>query len=560
MNPRPYALLTIAAVALVSTSGCARSSSAPVAGEEGAFPALQRPVNSLTTWVVPSMTRVGERDAPGEEWQARIYAARGETEAFQVVVSAPGGGLTNVNVEASDLAGPGGSTIPSAKVALYRERYVDVIRGSPVAAGQSNVPLGPGRYPDGLVPFRTPAGAANPSAAPFAVAAGADQPIWIDVSVPRGMPPGIYAGAVTVTADQGSATVPVSVKVWSFELPLRPSLRSSFTLWSHAYDPAYQRILAEHRVAPFVLRAGDAPALASDFGVSLAGVPYWSGLSGCSMNPAPSVDTVAGLVSAYPPDVDVFFYVADEITTSACVFPTVKSWARSIHQTRAKSLVTMAPNADLLDDGTGRSAVDIWAMLPMFYDPSASAFQQARQKGDELWSYTCLAQDGYSPKWLIDYAPMNYRIMPGFLNQSLGLGGILYWAVDIWTADPWNDVDQRGSDGSSFPGEGQLIYPGEPVGVSGPVPSMRLKWIRDAVDDYEYVELLKAQGRGDLALEVARGVGADWRNWSRDPAVLEQARIRLGTELDGLGGAPALAAERSARPGSTGRAARSRGG
>jgi hypothetical protein len=30
-----------------------------------------------------------------------------------------------------------------------------------------------------------------------------------------------------------------------------------------------------------------------------------------------------------------------------------------------------------------------------------------------------------------------------------------------------------------------LVYPGDPVGVPGTVPSMRLKWIRKGVEDHE---------------------------------------------------------------------------
>jgi hypothetical protein len=60
---------------------------------------------------------------------------------------------------------------------------------------------------------------------------------------------------------------------------------------------------------------------------------------------------------------------------------------------------------------------------------------------------------------------------------------------------------------------------------------MRLKWLRDGGDDYDYVELLKKAGSGEWALEVTRSVGPDWRNWTRDPGELEAARKRLGDVL-----------------------------
>ena len=45
---------------------------------------------------------------------------------------------------------------------------------------------------------------------------------------------------------------------------------------------------------------------------------------------------------------------------------------------------------------------------------------------------------------------------------------------------------------------------------------MRLKWVRDGVEDYEYIEILKNLGKADLALQIARSVGPDWTHWTRD--------------------------------------------
>ena len=65
---------------------------------------------------------------------------------------------------------------------------------------------------------------------------------------------------------------------------------------------------------------------------------------------------------------------------------------------------------------------------------------------------------------------------------------------------------------------------------------MRLKRIRDSVEDIEYVEILKRLGRGDWALQVVRTVAADWVNWTRDPNALESARRQLGQVIDRLTG------------------------
>jgi hypothetical protein len=490
-------------------------------------------------WVAGGMARVGLRDGPGATRSAEVSAGRGEYEAFQVVVQGAKGGLTNVNVTASDLVGPSGQRIAASNLSLFRERYIEIPRPSQ-SRGRRNPSLGAGTYPDGLVPFKTASGA-NASAAPFAVAEGENQPIWVDVYVPRGTVAGAYVGTLAVTSDQGRASVPVRLTVWDFELPLRPSLRSSFGVWMpHSVDKRFHELLLDHKVAPHVINNEDAPDLMSLRGLGATGLRFWPSNSGCSMDPAPSVAALQSAAASYPSDLEVYVYVADEITRYSCLFPTVKQWARNIHQTRAKSLVTVAPLDELLDDGTGRSAVDTWVVLPKLWDSTTSAFQKARARGDSIWWYTCLAQDDYSPKWLIDYAPMNFRVGTGFISQSLDVTGILYWRVENWSEDPWSVPADFPSDGKSNFGDGMLVYPGEPVGVSGPVPSMRLKWIREGVEDYEYVEMLKNLGRGDFAIGVARSVGADWGNWTKDPAALAAARTQLGEELHRLHGKPAI--------------------
>ncbi|MGB5710342.1 MAG: DUF4091 domain-containing protein, partial [Waterburya sp.] len=176
-------------------------------------------------------------------------------------------------------------------------------------------------------------------------------------------------------------------------------------------------------------------------------------------------------------------------------------------------------------------AVDIWIVLPEMYDAAPQRISEVLQKGNKVWFYNALVQDGYSPKWQIDFNPINYRIPHGFINQSLGLTGVLYWRVDLWTKDPWNNVQTYSIKDKYYPGEGMLVYPGKQVGIKGVVPSMRLKWIREGVEDYEYIEILKRLGRKSWALEVSRSVGRDWKNWTRNPNALESVRRRLGEEI-----------------------------
>ena len=87
-------------------------------------------------------------------------------------------------------------------------------------------------------------------------------------------------------------------------------------------------------------------------------------------------------------------------------------------------------------------------------------------------------------------------------------------------------------------GEGFLIYPGfrDRIGFDGPVPSIRLKWFREAVEDYAYIQLLRDAGEWPFARQqiqrFARGVG----DWDDDTRALYEARRSMGERLSALQG------------------------
>src|SRR5258708_11231566 len=151
------------------------------------------------------------------------------------------------------------------------------------------------------------------------------------------------------------------------------------------------------------------------------------------------------------PGFPTYVYPADEVTGCANVQQSLQAWAQAAHAAGTKTLVTVVPDPTLLDDGTGtgRSDVDIWGLLPKqlysivnmsLSSPINPSIPVVLAKGDEIWSYNEQEQDYYSPKWLIDFPPINYRISPGFINQQFGFTGMLQSDVAFWTTDPWNNV------------------------------------------------------------------------------------------------------------------------
>jgi Domain of unknown function (DUF4091) len=518
-----------------------------------AFAVVAMAHSSPVVWTAPTLHRVGMSDASGGGTEVNLSAARDEYQSFQIVVSGASNGLSNVNVKISDLEAPGKEVIPRTSFTLYREKYVYVSASSPNWGG-SNKPKGPGWYPDALIPFTDPEtgkplSGATLTAVPFSVKAGNNQPIWVDLLVPQNAKPGQYAGTYTVTSDQGEFTGRISLTVWNFSLPTTPSLKSAF-LFSRAGTVEAQQELLRNKLSPSATPASQMP-LMKGRGLSATDTGPFSGadVGNCKMAPAPSVSQFKSRTVGQQPGVLLYDYSADEIGHCTNLYPTIQQWAYNMHQAGISNLVSISPKPGLYSDGsgTGRSAVDIWVLLPVMYNNSQTEVDHVLKKGDSVWSYNTLVQDAYSPKWEIDFDPVDFRIQPGFINQSLNLTGLLYWRIDRWTSDPWNNVNNTGAFSSAnYPGEGMLVYPGEQVGVKGVVASMRLKWLRDGVEDYEYVQILKNLGKEDVALKIARSVGPDWTHWSRDPGAIDAARQQLGEAINQIMNSSARPAATSA--------------
>ncbi|MEB3295663.1 MAG: glycoside hydrolase domain-containing protein [Synechococcales bacterium] len=504
--------------------------------------------NLLSVWTESSMERIGLQDAVGSRQSVQIYAARGEYEPFQIGIRASSNTVSGINVSVSDFVDPNtNSRLDRSNVTLYREHFVPVNHGSQVTIKSVNRPKGTGWYADALIPFVDPQTGkdiqnARLDATPFMLYEGDTAVIWVDVYVPPGTRSGTYEATYTVTSDAGSYSNLIQLRVWDFDLPKTSFLKSEFSIYSNQGQVGAIELL-KHRLNPFMvaqpLSFGEQQNLVSQWGLQSQRLPLWSGADYHTgqMAPPPSVSTIQELVNDYDGRLFKYARFADEIDRFPELTESIKAWSRNIHAAGVNTAMTVTPNPALYDDGsgTGRSAVDIWILTPDMYENAGSRIAEVQQQGHEIWLYKALVQDEYSPKWQLDFDPINYRISQGFISQSLGITGLLYWSVDDWTKQPWRSVEMLYPQaGRYYVGEGMLVYPGNYVGVQGIVPSMRLKWIREGVEDYDYIELLKRAGYKDLALQYSRLVGENWRNWTRDPEVLESTRRQIGETLERL--------------------------
>jgi hypothetical protein len=240
---------------------------------------------------------------------------------------------------------------------------------------------------------------------------------------------------------------------------------------------------------------------------------------------------------------------------------TPKQLAGPKRKIKVPLLITEQPTPDEADWGSLVGYVDIWSAHTSAVWQDLESAKPAREiekrlkAGQEVWAYTALVQapeewkekqgrpakifESQPPVWLTDYPPMNYRIL-AWLMPLHGLTGLTYWDTSFWPDgdfDVWADAGTYPHDNDEiYNGDGQLIYPArlQRHGHEGPVASLRLKWMRESADDYDYIHLLSQRGFKNLALEAgqtfARGLG----DWNDNVTALYAARQRMGDVLEKL--------------------------
>jgi hypothetical protein len=230
---------------------------------------------------------------------------------------------------------------------------------------------------------------------------------------------------------------------------------------------------------------------------------------------------------------------------------------------RIPLVVTEQPTPDSMWWGNLDSFVDIWA--PHFgsvwqdmESPKGKRDIARRLKaGDEVWCYAALVQmpndweaahgkpekltESNPPVWCLDFPPMNHRILSWIIPRH-GITGICYWdtlyvhpGIDVWTqADTFHTTTGQ----EVFNGDGSFVYPGTKKrhGRDTPVASIRLKWLREMSEDYDYLMLAKDLGLEKEAMEEAAAFARGFGDWNNDMSKLYQARHAIAAMIVKKGG------------------------
>jgi hypothetical protein len=483
--------------------------------------------DSMKVWIEPSTERVMQFSASKKTYLAEICAAHNDYESFQIVINGGANGLSNVNVTAGDLAGPGGAVIPSANITLYREFYVHATKPSFLCGVVGDLRL-PGNYPDPLIPFTDPYNPAHPAVgAPFKVDKFKNQPVWVEVYIPEGIPAGIYSGKFTVTADNVKpAKIDVKATVWNFSIPEQRTISTAFGLYYSTQDKFhaaatlsetlynYELELHKHRLDvtritsfatnPFKF-GSDGHLLAVDWSEydsimesRLNGSYYGDGTGMYKFNAGFFRPGSSGALETKITD--------DQYKEAAAEFARhlkEKGWMNRVYvYCQDEPFWNNVPYEDLAHDiklmleadPDWKGAfmvtnwwvkeldglIDIWCPEVTKYEGWLTAgilnfagreeYDAMRLRGDQLWFYVCNAT-------IPPYAGYDIDTMVGFEPRIMMWGawyekatGFLYWSTTAWKeVNPWEDP-------LAYPefsrnGDGFLFYPGDHNGTAAPVGS-----------------------------------------------------------------------------------------
>jgi len=550
----------------------------------------------LVAWSANPLVKVFRDDLPPRNATSdvKIYAGRNSWRAFQVVVRSTA--VRNVHIRVTPLRGPNGTELaaPNIYTAGYVPVDVPVMYTWPEPCPDYQRPVLPtakmsllyenssllssysgreGRpqvftetdgwsndwWPDPLVPVN--------AGADLRLEPGRAQPIWFDMHVPAGATPGLYLGEVEISDNQETVRLPVEMKVWRTVMPAERHLPALYELRINttkggSSEEAWFRFLARYNVSPCY--ASRVPKFSYDNARLRMETDEFDKIASLLIdelhikklyNPLGAYGARSrGYKSedfgeAYRLFIDhvtkkgwrdnFVYYIVDEPGNVGERGSDV--WSRTV---RAADIAKQIAPDILIYVSTWHyypvleDHITLWGIGPEGSFPN-SKLDERRQAGDRFW-YTMDGQMCIDTPYLAVE-----RLLPWFAHKY-DVEAYEYWDIGYWTVNPWK-YGWHPTKRRRLPnGDGYLAYPGEELGLSEPVPSIRLVAAREGVDDYEiFLQLKELAKAGSTearqALERVETLvvtpnmgGAFSTDVMRDPNAVQAAWIEAGELLDQL--------------------------
>ena len=527
---------------------------------------------------------------------AEISAARGEYESFQLVVR-PQAPLAGVRLSCAGLRGPGNARIDADSVSVRKVEYVRI--ATPTDRADTC-----GDWPDPLPPVSGPEDLAAGQNQPFwitvHVPAGARSgaysgdilltaPGWrrvvpvnlrvYDFTLPRenhlqtafGLDTSMVRRYHNLRASQDFAAVMARYyddfdahRISPYDPTADTHIRVDWGLSGGgagaaaapeqvkidfaAFDDAISAALSRH---PFTGFRFPLEGMVN-IGPFKAGTPQYETLLGSYLRQVEAHLAAKGWLDK------AYAYWFDEPGESDFGF--VRTGMEYLHRyaPRLRRMLTIQPEPSLY------GSVDIWCGLLDRYDPAR--VRERQRLGEDYWWYICNGPRAPYVGEYIDRPALDLRLWL-WQTWKYDVRGILIWDTTYWTSaatspearqNPWNDPMSWGSGYRTAEwgnGDGSFLYPpkgaspdGAPY-LSGPIDSIRWEMLRDGIEDYEYLYLLRDRVRAARArdphsravdtaealLTVPDTISVDLTRYTNDPLALMERRDRIARAIESLG-------------------------
>lgn len=429
-----------------------------------------------------------------------LSGCKGEIESFQLIAFSKEASLRRFGVTFSNLLGPGGAEIGSDRFSVNRVAYIDIPNPSPFSR--------PDTWPDALM------------AEEDTELAKGNNPLWINLNIPREAIPGEYQGIISLLLDGKTvATAALKVRVFAFTLPKSPFYKSISvfrTKYIRQYCPEVTiedclRLFSRNRLGG-VVGFPEFQYQLTEEGVELDTSKFLEMekfyFDECNFNifglnnvylgeggQTRSWENFPSMSEKYQKHLGdylskaekflhtrkladkVILYLVDE-PWSICydMFAEIYSFVKSKSPT-LKTMLTEEPwHGGLL------KVVDIWCSSYVTQPVSKRNIREHDASAFTYWN-TVFATD----------KPAVRPRMVGWASDSNDIKGHLFWGICCWgRGDPFtvpsiyirDNVMQEWSAGN-----GWLVYP-SPDGKKL-LSSIRFEILRDSFEDYDYLQLLR---------------------------------------------------------------------
>ena len=533
---------------------------------------MQRPVKltgegvrrGYAVWTESSMRRVlpsapppdlaaAMRNHPGAE----IRLAGDEYESFQVLIrNGADQPIRDVTVELGDLtASSGPAKIGAANIQWHQVGYFRLEKLRPHPADPEAVA---GWWPDALLPVPR-----------FDVAPRFAQAVWVTVHAPPGTPAGMYRGKIVFRPrQQPPVEVQVTAEVYGFSLPQRGHLKTAFALMDGFLERLYGKpqsadvrrkfgdFVLAHRLNPDDISRTEPPVVDDlvhykDRGLNAFNVlnmvqPRGNSTWVCfSPLTAYTPEFKRQLIARLDPAVEelrrqgledrAYIYTFDERGEE--YYPVMREYFGMVKQRYPKVHTLTTAQVPLVPEKMRELGVDWACPLTPGYDFQAA--EKCRAAGLGVWAYVCMGPGYPYANWLADHPLIEARVI-GWQAYEQKMDGLLYWGLNIWDrANNERKIDPRrgplldfsfttGGECDWLHGDGVLLYPG----LEGPIGSIRLANLRDAMEDYEYLWLLGQKlGDVDAARRACLPVTESLIQFTRDPSTVYSQRQAVARSL-----------------------------